>query len=106
MLHPLIGFTPDGTPLGTVYAETWVRDDTSPKHLTKAEQAYHRKHTLIEEKESMRWVETLVHANDYDSWPQGKSQLQNSRSPTTTRVAYGGSGSACGPRHTPRSLEA
>ncbi len=62
MLHPLIGFTSDGTPLGTVYAETWVREDTSPKHITKAEQAYQRKHTPIEEKESMRWVETLVQA--------------------------------------------
>ena len=26
-LHPLIGFTPDGTPLGVVYAEAWTRHD-------------------------------------------------------------------------------
>lgn len=61
-LHPLMGFTPDGTPLGTAYAETWVRDDAPAEPKTKVEQAYQRKHTPIEEKESMRWVETLVQA--------------------------------------------
>ena len=29
-LHPLMGFTPDGTPLGIVYAEAWTRDDETP----------------------------------------------------------------------------
>ena len=27
LLHPLHAFTPDGTPLGTVHALTWVRDE-------------------------------------------------------------------------------
>ena len=29
-LHPLHGFTPDGTPLGTVHACVWTRDDEPP----------------------------------------------------------------------------
>lgn len=61
-LHPLMGFTPDGTPLGTVYAETWVRDDAPAEPKTKGEKACQRKHTPIEEKESVRWIETLVQA--------------------------------------------
>lgn len=64
MLHPLIGFTPDGTPLGTVYAEAWVRDEASSKPLNKEEKAYARKHTSIEDKESGRWVDTLAQAQD------------------------------------------
>lgn len=51
LLHVLQAFTPDGTPLGTVAAEAWTREDDSP--------AKNRKQTPIEEKESQRWVDGL-----------------------------------------------
>lgn len=47
-LHPLMGFTPDGTPLGIVYAEAWMRDDESP--TPKSDREAQRKHTPLEEK--------------------------------------------------------
>lgn len=61
-LHPLLGFTPDGTPLGIVYAEAWVRDDESP--TPKSQRENQRKHTPIEEKESLRWVDAFRHARE------------------------------------------
>lgn len=64
MLHPLIGFTPEGTPLGTVYAEAWVRDEVPAEPMTKEEKQYDRTHTAIEEKESIRWVDTLSQAQN------------------------------------------
>lgn len=51
LLHLLHAFTPDGTPLGTVAAQAWTREDDAPEK--------HRKQTPIEDKESQRWVETL-----------------------------------------------
>jgi hypothetical protein len=62
LLHPLMGFTTDGTPLGTVYAKAWVRDEAPAVPRTKQEKEYDRKHTPIEEKESVRWVDTLAQA--------------------------------------------
>jgi hypothetical protein len=60
LLHPLMGFTPDGTPLGTVYAEAWSRDEsrdnTEPR--STAQKQYDRKHAPIEEKESLRWLDS------------------------------------------------
>ena len=55
-LHPLMGFTPDGTPLGIVYAEAWWRDDDSV--IPKSQREYKRTHTPLEEKESVRWRDT------------------------------------------------
>lgn len=57
LLHELHAFTPDGTPLGTVSATAWVRQDdgVGASKLTRAERAA----TPIEEKESQRWVATL-----------------------------------------------
>lgn len=54
MLHMLHAFTPDGTPLGTLHAQTWAREDVPSrrKTLTQAQ----RLATPIEEKESHRWV--------------------------------------------------
>ena len=54
LLHPLHAFTPDGTPLGTLHAKTWVRDETSERgaSMSRARRAA----TPIEEKESHRWV--------------------------------------------------
>ena len=59
-LHPLMGFTPDGTPLGTIYAEAWTRNDASK--TPKSQRRDKLKHTPIEEKESMRWLESYRHA--------------------------------------------
>jgi len=61
-LHPLVAFTPDGTPLGVVQATTWARDDAPPP--AKSEREQRRKHTPIEQKESHRWVETLRQARE------------------------------------------
>ena len=62
LLHPLIGFTPDGTPLGTVYAEFWTRDENSKQATSKEQAEYERRHTPIEEKESVRWVHAYEQA--------------------------------------------
>jgi hypothetical protein len=52
-LHLLHAFTPDGTPLGTVQAIPWARDDRTPDATrTRGERAA----TPIEEKESYRWL--------------------------------------------------
>lgn len=61
LLHVLHAFTPDGTPLGTVHAEAWVRaEGTVCAHLSRAERA-----TIpIEEKESHRWVTTLQRVHE------------------------------------------
>ena len=59
-LHPLHGFTPDGTPLGTVHAEVWTRDEEPPP--LASERSGRRKRTPIEEKESQRWIDALRQA--------------------------------------------
>ena len=60
LLHLLHAFTPDGTPLGTVHALAWARDDEAlgSTPLARAKRAA----TPIEEKESYRWVTTMQHA--------------------------------------------
>jgi len=57
LLHPLHAFTPDGTPLGTVHARTWVRDEADERcaSLSRTQRAA----TPIEEKESYRWVDAF-----------------------------------------------
>ena len=59
LLHPLHAFTPDGTPLGTLAATAWVREEEPINaSLSRAQRAA----TPIEEKESHRWVATLQQA--------------------------------------------
>jgi hypothetical protein len=59
LLHPLHAFTPDGTPLGTLSATAWVREEEPVcASLTRAQRAA----TPIEEKESHRWLTTLQRA--------------------------------------------
>lgn len=59
LLHALHAFVPDGTPLGTLHALPWVRDEgVVCASLTRAERAA----LPIEAKESYRWVETLRRA--------------------------------------------
>lgn len=58
-LHPLHAFTPDGTPLGTLHAEAWVREgETRCASMSRAE----RSAIPIEEKESHRWVRMIRQA--------------------------------------------
>jgi hypothetical protein len=60
-LHLMEAFTPDGTPLGAVWADAWTRDD---QYFSKPQQEKRkrRKASPIEEKESFRWLEGLRHA--------------------------------------------
>lgn len=62
LLHALHAFTPDGTPLGTLHAAAWTRDEALPRRqvLTHAE----RLATPLEEKESYRWVLALRQARE------------------------------------------
>jgi hypothetical protein len=62
LLHLLHAFTPDGTPLGTVDALAWVRDEeeVGSGQLPRAQRAA----IPIEAKESYRWVATLERARD------------------------------------------
>ncbi len=54
-------FTPQGTPLGTVWAEILNRTD-GVSHASTAEKQRQRKQTPIEEKESLRWLTGLQQA--------------------------------------------
>jgi hypothetical protein len=61
LLHVLGAFTPDGTPLGILHGETWVREEEPVcAGLSRAERAA----IPIEDKESLRWVETLRRARE------------------------------------------
>jgi hypothetical protein len=63
LLHEMHAFTPDGTPLGTVHAVPWAREDgAEPPPATAAERRERRLRTPIEEKESHRWVVALREA--------------------------------------------
>jgi hypothetical protein len=61
LLHEMQAFTPDGTPLGTVWAEILNRTD-GVSHAAAATKDYEKKHTPIEEKESLRWLTGLRQA--------------------------------------------
>jgi Transposase DNA-binding/Transposase Tn5 dimerisation domain len=61
LLHEVQAFTPDGIPLGTVWAEPVNRPD-GVWHAPAAEKGRKRKQTPIEDKESMRWVTGLREA--------------------------------------------
>jgi hypothetical protein len=65
LLHPLVAFTPSGTPLGTLCAELWTRNFGPSK-------ADNRKTLPIEEKESLRWLETHKHAQEIAQAQQGQ----------------------------------
>jgi hypothetical protein len=58
LLHEMQAFTPEGTPLGTVWAEVLNRTD-GVSHAPVSEKQHGRKHTPIEEKESLRWLTGL-----------------------------------------------
>jgi len=50
LLHALHAFTPDGTPLGTLHARAWTRDEAPPRRQTLTHAG--RSATPLEEKES------------------------------------------------------
>jgi hypothetical protein len=58
LLHEMQAFTTDGVPLGTVWAETVNRTE-GVSHAPAAQKEWERKHTPIEDKESMRWLTGL-----------------------------------------------
>lgn len=57
-LHELQAFAPDGTPLGTIWAKAWTRDEEDLSK-TAEQKRQERRAAPIEEKESVRWVEGL-----------------------------------------------
>jgi hypothetical protein len=61
-LHLMHAFTPDGTPLGTLGATMWTRDDEAETNAarTRAQRAA----TPIEDKESVRWLEAMRQARE------------------------------------------
>jgi hypothetical protein len=61
LLHAMQAFTPDGTPLGAVWAEILNRAD-GVSHASAADKSHERKHTPIEEKETRRWLTGLRQA--------------------------------------------
>ena len=61
LLHLMHAFTPDGTPLGTVFGTAWTREEEPlNESLSRAERAA----IPIEEKESYRWVVALQQASE------------------------------------------
>ena len=61
LLHELQAFTPEGTPLGTVWAEVLNRTQ-GVSHASAAQKRAKRKQLPIEEKESLRWLTGLRQA--------------------------------------------
>lgn len=62
-LHPLLALTSEGIPLGTLWVESWTRQEPTGEVLARAEKDKRRKQTPIEEKESHRWVVGLQQAH-------------------------------------------
>src|SRR3954468_23080466 len=58
LVHPLHAVTPDGTPLGTAWAQCLNRTEEKIKE-TAEQKRLRLKQTPIEEKESMRWLEGM-----------------------------------------------
>ncbi len=63
LLHEMQAFVPDGTPLGTAWAEVLNRTE-GVSHASAAEKAHQRKQLPIEEKESFRWLTGMRKARE------------------------------------------
>src|SRR5262249_32595652 len=59
-LHVMHAFSEDATPMGTVWAVAWAREDDPD--TTQAEKRKRRRAAAIEEKESSRWIDGLRQA--------------------------------------------
>jgi hypothetical protein len=100
LLHETHAFTPDGTPLGTVDAQAWSRDEEPVcRALTRAQRAA----IPIEEKESYRSRAAsggtrIVSEVASGSRPPGESELRKPRSASATPIARSRSCGARGPR--------
>ncbi len=71
LLHLLHAFTVDGTPLGTVAAEAWTREDKSDAPKPKrgsSEKRLQIKNRPFEEKETYRWLTTAQHCEEIKSY--------------------------------------
>ena len=58
LYHPMVAFDPGGVDLGIVGQKSWVRESIS--NDPKSEKRKRRRHTPIEEKESIRWLQGLL----------------------------------------------
>ncbi len=63
LLHEMQAFTPEGTPLGTAWAEVINRTE-GISHAPAAEKRRKRKQTPFAEKESVRWLTALQKARE------------------------------------------
>jgi hypothetical protein len=63
LLHEMQAFTPEGTPLGTVWAEI-INRTAGICHAPAAAKQRQRKHTPFVEKESVRWLTALQKARE------------------------------------------
>ena len=63
LLHEMQAFTPQGVPLGTVWAEILNRTN-GVSHASAPEKRHERQSTPIEEKESIRWLSGLRKARE------------------------------------------
>jgi len=69
LLHEMQAFTPQGIPLGTVWAEIINRTE-GVSHASPEAKRQKRKETPIEDKESMRWLSGLRQARELaQQWP-------------------------------------
>ncbi len=64
-LHLVHALTPDGTPLGTIYADAWARPEGPG--LNSQLNSRQRASIPIEEKESYRWIESLQRVREIAS---------------------------------------
>lgn len=55
--HPTLAVTVEGTPLGILDSQMWIRE-TLIKGKTENEKAYKKRHTPIEQKESNKWLKS------------------------------------------------
>jgi hypothetical protein len=65
--HSALALTPDGLPLGMMHVEFWARRDEDYGS------GDHRREKVAEDKESYRWVRTLLHAEE--QMPVGQHAL-------------------------------
>jgi hypothetical protein len=55
--HPTIAVTVEGTPLGILHSQVWIRE-TLDKSMTENEKAKKKRQTPIQEKESNKWLKS------------------------------------------------